>query len=387
MRPIATSLEMPVRVAVLACSFMLCGAGCGSSDDSSGGNVADPDAAADAQNFDGSHDAASEVKIDGAEDAATLYVGTDGPGPADAVLDDATPDVGDGASFVADYPAQPAVGTVFWGAAINGNGDPVERHEAPSGHALSIRRTFFRWDHRTGYMIDVAQDDVDHGRLPWVSIKPPSWAEMADGVHDDEIDDMLEALDALDGPVWLTVHHEPEGGGGVNEPDDPAGPSGHVAMNRHVRERMTALSVDNVALAPILMTWTWAPASGRNVDDWWDDGIYDFLGVDHYRDEEATLLTDRWYEVRVWAQARGVDLAVGEWGMRGIDAAAGQRVRDWYEDAIGSVSDGQGARVVGLCAFDSGLNSPSGSWELQGDQLTVFRELLGDPRTATVAPP
>ena len=158
-------------------------------------------------------------------------------------------------------------------------------------------------------------------------------------------------------------------------------------MNRHVRERMTALSVDNVALAPILMTWTWAPASGRNVDDWWDDGIYDFLGVDHYRDEEATLLTDRWYEVRVWAQARGVDLAVGEWGMRGIDAAAGQRVRDLYEDAIGSVSDGQGARVVGLCAFDSGLNSPSGSWELQGDQLTVFRELLGDPRTATVAPP
>lgn len=38
--------------------------------------------------------------------------------------------------------------------------------------------------------------------------------------------------------------------------------------------------------------------------------------------------------------------------------------------------------MVGLCAFDSHLNSPSGSWELQGAQLTVFHELLADPRTA-----
>jgi hypothetical protein len=235
-------------------------------------------------------------------------------------------------------------------------------------------------------MINVATDDVANHRLPWVSTKTPSWAAMGQGLHDAEIDEMLEALDAVQGPVWLTIHHEPEGGGGVNSPDDPAGPAGHVAMNQRVRERMTALGVDNVALAPILMTYTWNPASGRDPNEWWKAGIYDFLGVDHYRDQEATLLTSTWADVRIWAQQKGVDIAVGEWGMRGTDAAAGQRVHDWYNAAAGSNADGAGARVVGLSAFDSSENAPTGSWELKDEQLIAFWDLLNDPRTATVVP-
>jgi hypothetical protein len=275
---------------------------------------------------------------------------------------------------------------LLWGAAIQGNGDPVARHEAPSGHVLTLHRTFFQWSQRTTSMINFAEDDIENQRVPWVSVKPPSWAAMGQGQHDTEIDQMLEALDAVQGPVWLTVHHEPEGGGGTNSPDDPAGPAGHVAMNERVRQRMTALGVDNVALVPILMSYTWNPVSGRDPDDWWKPGIYDFLGVDHYRDAEATLLNDVWASVRVWAEQQGVEVAVGEWGMRGTNAAAGQRVHDWYDMAAGSHADGNGARVVGLSAFDSGLNSPTGSWELQGEQLTAFRELMGDPRTAIVVP-
>ncbi|NVB78486.1 MAG: hypothetical protein HOV81_08850 [Kofleriaceae bacterium] len=288
--------------------------------------------------------------------------------------------------FVARYPAQPVPGTVFWGASIGGNSDPVARHEVPSGHVLSVHRTFWQWTQRTGSMITTASDDIAHGRLPWISTKTPSWAAMAAGTYDAQIDEMLRALDALPGPVWLTIHHEPEGGGGVNAPDDPAGPAGHVAMNRRVRERMTALGVDNVALAPILMTYTWTAASGRNPDVWWAPGIYDFLGVDHYKDAQASLLDSTWSSVRRWAAARSVDVAVGEWGMRGTDAAAGARVRAWYEAAIASNADGAGARTVGLSAFDSNLNSSTGGWELMGEQLTVFRQLLGDPRTASILP-
>jgi hypothetical protein len=232
--------------------------------------------------------------------------------------------------------------------------------------------------------VTTVNEDLANARLPWVSVKTPSWAEMAAGEHDAEIDEMLVALDAAAGPVWLTIHHEPEGGGGVNSPDDPAGPAGHVAMNRQVRSRMTALGVDNVALAPILMSWTWATGSGRNPDEWWEDGLYDFLGVDQYCDAEATLLDDNWETVRRWAYDKGVTVAVGEWGMRGSDEAAGQRVRDWYESAANSYDDVGLARVIGLSAFDSGLNSPTGSWELTGSQLEVFHELLGDPRTASV---
>jgi hypothetical protein len=330
----------------------------------------------------------ADAGVSAADAAAIDSAASDSAASDSAVADSAEvdaqlPDAGT-TTHTPAFAGDPTPGTVWWGAAVEGNGDPVARHEEPSGCALSLRRTFFQWSHRTGYLITIASDDLAHGRLPWVSVKTPSWADMAAGLHDDEIDELLSALDALQGPVWLTVHHEPEGGGGVNEPDDPAGPAGHVAMNRRVRERLEALGVDNVALAPILMTWTWAAASGRDPEEWWAPGIYDFLGVDHYQDSESTLLTSRWAEIRLWAANKGVTLAVGEWGMRGTDAAAGQRVRDWYQAAIASAADGAGARVVGLAAFDSGLNSPSGSWELLGEQLVAFQALLCDPRTAAL---
>jgi hypothetical protein len=248
---------------------------------------------------------------------------------------------------------------------------------------LSLRRTFFQWDDRTGKLIDIATGDVDGGRLAWVSIKTPAWDAMSAGDHDAEIDELLVALAAIAGPVWLTLHHEPEGGAGVNQPDDPGGPSAHLAMNRRVRDRMTALGIDNVALALVLMGYTFNPQSNRDPEQWWQDGVYDLLGIDWYLDAEESLITSRWLSIRAWAAGKQVDVAVGEWGMRGSDAAAGQRVREWYEHAASSHVDGLGARVVGLAAYDS-EGGADGPWLLEGAQLETFQELLGDPRTAHI---
>ncbi|HEX8699462.1 MAG TPA: hypothetical protein VF815_11540 [Myxococcaceae bacterium] len=180
------------------------------------------------------------------------------------------------------FPGLAPAGKLVWGSSLKGNGDPVARHESVAGHPLAVRRTFWQWPERTSNLVTTARDDLTHHRLPWVSVKTPPWAQMGTGQHDGEIDQMLRALNALPGPVWLTLHHEPDGGEGVNTPDDPSGPAGHVAMNRRVRLRMKALGVDNVALAPILMAHTWNADSGRNPDAWWAPGIYDFLGVDIY---------------------------------------------------------------------------------------------------------
>jgi uncharacterized protein YfaP (DUF2135 family) len=286
---------------------------------------------------------------------------------------------------LAKYPAQPQPGMLYWGAAVSSNTDPKIRHEIPAGKIMGLRRTFFnKWSKREA-LIKMASSDLQVGRLPWVSIKTPLWTEMADGLHDNEIDEMLKGLDALPGPVWLTMHHEPEGGNGSNTPDYDCGASGHLAMNRHVRERMNALGVDNVALAPILMGYTWNTKSGRNPDEWWEPGIYDFIGVDPYQKSDASLVTPVWMDIRQWAAARGVDVAVGEWGLHGTDEVAGSRVKEWYEHAANSNKDGVGGgRVVALSAFDSNLNSDDGGWELQGAQLTTFHELMNDPRTAFI---
>jgi hypothetical protein len=281
--------------------------------------------------------------------------------------------------FTPAYPAQPPQGMLYWGAAISGNGDPV-RHEQPTGTALPVRRTFFSWEQRNGYLHTIVAADHAANRLPWISVKTPPWREVANGQHDAGIDELLKWLAAQPKPVWLTVWHEPENDLNMGTAAD------HVAMNRRVRQRMTALGVKNVTLALILMSWTWDSRSGRNPEEWWGTGIYDILGLDPYNEKEDTLLKPVWAQIRKWAQAKGVEIAAGEWGMRGTDAAAGQRVRDWYEAAVNSHADGQGARVVALSAFDSSLNSPNGSWELKGEQLNVFHQLMSDPRTARIGP-
>ncbi|HEY8544812.1 MAG TPA: hypothetical protein VIL36_07180 [Acidimicrobiales bacterium] len=287
-----------------------------------------------------------------------------------------------------DFPGAVPAGSLRWGAAIDGNGNPVPRHEDPSGQPLALRRTFWRWDQRLGGMLNVIRDDLAHDRLPWVSLKPGgSWHDMGSGAFDAQIDELLRALDAVDGPVWLTIHHEPEGGGGVNAPDDPGGAPEWRNMQRRFRERMDAVGVDNVAFAPILMTWTWDTRSGRNPDDWWVPGIWDFYGVDHYTEEQGTLVLPVWQKVRRWVGDRGLPVAVGEWGMRGSDAAAGDRVRAWFDHAAGSATDGQGAQVIALSAFDSDLNSSTGGWSLEGGQLTAFQQLLGDRRTLDASEP
>lgn len=269
----------------------------------------------------------------------------------------------------------PAAGSLYWGS-------HSLRHEEAAGHPLTVKRSFFQWNQRTGSVVRTIRDDIAVGRLSWVSLKTPSWAAMAAGQHDGEIDELLLALKDLKADIWLTIHHEPEGGGGVNAPDDPAGPSGHLAMNRRVRQRMTALGVKNVALAPILMTWSWESASGRNPAEWWDSSVYDFLGVDHYH-SDGTLVTSRWYEIREWAAARGVPMAVGEWGTLLSDASGAAVVQEFFDHAANSHRDGRGARVLALAYFDSNADYGGKVWALQGQALDKWIDLLHDPRTAS----
>jgi hypothetical protein len=130
------------------------------------------------------------------------------------------------------------------------------------------------------------------------------------------------------------------------------------------------------------MSWTYDPRSGRNPDDWWAPGIYDLLGIDHYEERPGGLLTPMWLAARSWAGVHGLDVAVGEWGMRDTGAAAAGHVRAWHQAAIDSATDGRGGRVVALSAFDSALNSRTGAWTLTGAQLTTFHQLLRHPASA-----
>ena len=105
--------------------------------------------------------------------------------------------------------------------------------------------------------------------------------------------------------------------------------------------------------------------------------MYDFLGIDTYeRVEGDSLVDENWLTVRAWAGARGVDVAVGEFGLEGTGTTAATLMRQWYDHAVGSANDGRGARVVGLAAFDSNRNSTEGGWLMAGAEYTMFLDIL-----------
>jgi hypothetical protein len=152
-------------------------------------------------------------------------------------------------------------------------------------------------------------------------------------------------------------------------------------MQEKIRERMNALETKNIAFAPILMSWTSDPRSGRNPQDWWVDGIWDFVGIDHYHyDERGQMMTSAaddpmWEKAYAFYSSKNkIPIALGEWGNRGTDAAAATEMRLIYELAQDSATSDR-SQILGLAYFDSGLNSPSGAWTLEGAVLEMFHTL------------
>jgi hypothetical protein len=268
------------------------------------------------------------------------------------------------------FPGDPnpkVTGKAYWGA----TGTHIPEHEAAAGKSISIRRTFSgSWSAIApgGALLRAVQDDHAKNRLPWISTKATSWAQLASGADDAELDAFLRNLDATGKPVWLTINHEPENDGGNS--------AEWRAMQSHVRARMTAVGTQHVAFMPVLMSYTWKSQSGRNPTDWYVPGIWDAYGIDHYRDNvSGDMFTEgNWAALVDFAEARGLPVALGEWGNRGTDAQAATEMQAFWDWGFNNNKD-----ILAFCYFDSGLNSPNGSWELNltPPMQTKFRTILG----------
>lgn len=239
---------------------------------------------------------------------------------------------------------------------------------------MQLNRLFYRWSHvDSGWAYTDIEKNIDAGRFPWVSFKlPGSWTDVAEGKYDEDILRMLQTLDGFGVPIWLTMHHEPEGGGGINNADESSGSAGHKAMNRRVRYLMNLAGTENIALSLVLMGWTWDPASGRDPNEWWSDGLYDFLGIDPYVAKTATMLNTNWYRIMDWAWDRGVDVGVAEWGIQGGNIQAAGYMQELYDYCVTSVQP----RVTSLAYFDVPGDWHAGEWVLEGAQLDKFHTIM-----------
>lgn len=257
------------------------------------------------------------------------------------------------------YPGKPSVTNPLWGTSVLNNADAK-----PQFGKVQIQRVFYQWTHwDKPYLTDVLDRHKNDGTLSYVSFKTPSganWKAMPEGVHNTGMDRILAELESREVPVWFSFYHEPEDNTEMGSPGD------WRAMQEWVRGRMNAVGTEHVAFAPTLMSWTWDSRSGRNPEDWWVDGIFDFLGIDHYSNRTSSqpqeLLTPVWQSIQEFAAAKGVDIALGEWAILGDSAEEMQRFHD------------QGGAVA--YSYYNENQSGVADWRLSGERLTKFKEIL-----------
>lgn len=284
-------------------------------------------------------------------------------------------------SWVPRFPGDAKPGTVRWGQGGGNDSARALEHEAAAGVNLGSWRLFYSMTQVDAAVAKCAEA-IKAGRVPYLSMKPGiPWADVVAGKLDAALRTLFTKLGALPGPVWFSLHHEPEGGGSAgNQPDDPGGAPVWRAMQARVRTVLDAAAVTNVAFGPCLMVWTWSANSGRRPDDWWVSGIWDFYGADLYQQAESGLAPTTqamWLNYVAWCDAKGIPMVLGELGNRGSNAVAGEELRQTYTFLVDPKID-----AVGAMYFDTALNSGASPYTLVGEPLKVFRELMKLPTSA-----
>jgi hypothetical protein len=267
---------------------------------------------------------------------------------------------------------------ILVGGAYGGNSDATP-WEDQLGRTLGVQRRYY-----TAGGVDSAvafcKDALAHHRLPWISFKLPlSWPDMAAGKGDAWAAGLVSKLDALDGPVWLAFHHEPEG-------------DGDILVWRGLQERLGPLVhrySDNVAYSVVLTGWHQLYGNARyRLDNMMPRTKVDILGFDLY--EKYGTLSSTGAVVTSWTDwangyfkplsswAKAHDAA---WGLAevGYDDEAHAADPTWISDNVKLASQ-YGAQ--GWAYFNTTINNREGSdWALgtDGEQAAFKAGIAGTP--------
>lgn len=248
----------------------------------------------------------------------------------------------------------PTGDAVLFGAAVGSNTDPTAR-ESTYGETLGIHRTYWRAD-QVSNAVTSATADHAKSRLPWLSFKlPVTWESAVAGGADAWASDLASKLGALNKPVWIAIHHEPEGDGDL---------AAWKAMQRRLAPIFRAQP--NIAYSVVLTgynQWFSTNTSYAMANIWPGDGYFDILGFDPYNNygvgtnTNFTELKTYYDKIAPFAKAHGVKWAIAETGY--TDVAASHDAA-WLARAY---DDMRAAGGIGLSYFDSTLNS-AGTWAL-----------------------
>lgn len=239
---------------------------------------------------------------------------------------------------------------------------------------ITLSRRFYR-SHQVDLMSRMVLADASSRVLPFVSFKTPKpWRDVAEGRSDRWLESILASLGGLRCPAMLSLHHEPE------NDHSWAGntPESWLAMQRHAI-RMAA-PFPTVTVVPVLMQWTFDPASGRDPRRWLlpESPV---LGVDVYNKFRGDG-SGMWVEFDALVrQIRQVvpdtPLVIPEFGSV-VDQRDPTRSPKWLRAAYDSALKNN---VAALAWFDSEYNNKIGDIQLGPEGAAAMRELLRRPET------
>jgi hypothetical protein len=256
------------------------------------------------------------------------------------------------------------------GGAYGANSDPAA-WEQSAGHPLGVRRTYWGAGKETA-AVRTAAADLKHLRVPWLSFKLPySWTDMANGRGDHWVRSLVSRLGALNGPVWLAFHHEPEGDGDITE---------WVRMQRHLGPIVRS-TAPNVAFSLVFTGWHefYGPRRYR-LAKLWPNVKVDLLGFDIYDKygalhdgQRLTNHTDMvgsyFTKIQTFAANHHVKWALAETGHTDLAATDDP---NWVARTYHQLRARGG---IAMSYFNTWLNS-SASWPLSGSKKKHFAAAL-----------
>lgn len=272
------------------------------------------------------------------------------------------------------FAGDPGIGKLLLGISLAIDQEAAARAQV-GGDAITMARRFYR-AHQLELMQRMVRADAAAGIVPFVSLKTPgSWLAAAEGRSDRWLESALSKLGELTSPAFLSLHHEPEDNhaGGGNTPE--------AWIEMHRRASVIAQQHRQVTIVPVLMQWTFDPASKRDPQEWLIPE-HPVLGVDIYNPWRADG-SRNWVEFDpLITQVRkfvpmSTPIIVPEFGSV-ADQLDPKRAALWLRAAYDSALRNN---VAGLAWFDSEYNNKKGDLRLTGDSVLVLRELLTRPET------
>lgn len=220
-------------------------------------------------------------------------------------------------------------------------------------------------------------------RLPYISLHYPAsqWAGIGNGSQDSVFDAMIAEYQSYAKPVLVTLIHEPENDGGVA--------ANWRAAQSRFRARLNAWIAANpskpnrIAFGQAaLMDWTFSPESGRNPEDWWVAGIWDFLSLDVYAWGVNTNLDAsnvEWANFMAYQKAKGLPYVVAEWGIRHDDPNKAAKIQAFYDLNRDGAHD-----CIALCYFNVS-NGGTYDWPIEDTDALQLSPTMSTWNSITAA--